>query len=181
MATRRMIFAGLFAGLVAVLGYFPPIPLPFTPVPITLQTLGVMLAGGILGGRLGGVSMLVLVLLAAVGAPVLSGGGGGLARLLGPTGGYIFGWIFGAYFIGILVEKSFRSLSLFKVFIFNIVGGIIIIYAFGIPYLAYVTEMSLPVAFTTNLIYLPGDLLKAFVAALIIVRINKSYPIIRRG
>lgn len=175
-----MVYVSLFAALVAVLGRIPPIPLPFTPVPITMQTMGVMLAGSLLGARLGGLSMIILILLAAVGAPVLSGGSGGLAHLIGPTGGYILSWPLAAFTIGFLVQKFWGSLSVWKVFAFNILGGIIIVYSIGIPYLAAVTDMSLSYAFLTNLAYIPGDLIKAFIAALITMRIIKVYPLINK-
>lgn len=178
MKVRDMVYVSLFASLVAVLGRIPAIPLPFTPVPITMQTMGVMLAGSLLGARLGGLSMLVLILLAAVGAPVLYGGSGGLAHLIGPTGGYVLSWPLAAFTIGFLIQKFWNRLSVWKVFVFNILGGIIIVYSIGIPYLAAVTDMSLSFAILTNLAYIPGDLIKAFIAALITMQVIKTYPLI---
>lgn len=178
MKIRDMVYVSLFAALVAVLGKIPAIPLPFTPVPITAQTMGVMLAGSLLGARLGGLSMVILILLAAVGAPVLSGGSAGLAHLIGPTGGYILSWPLAAFIIGLLVQKFGDKLSVWKVFAFNILGGIFIVYLIGIPYLAAVTDMDLSFAILTNLAYIPGDLIKAFVAALITMQITKVYPLI---
>lgn len=76
MKIKDMMFTAIMAAVIAVLGLLPPIPLPFIPVPITVQTLGVMLAGSILGARLGGVSLLLFVVLIGLGAPLLSGGRG---------------------------------------------------------------------------------------------------------
>ncbi|OEG00132.1 biotin biosynthesis protein BioY [Vulcanibacillus modesticaldus] len=179
MKIRDMMFAALFTALVAVLGYMPSIPLPFG-VPITLQTFGVMLAGAVLGARLGGLSLLVFILLAAVGAPVLNGGAGGLTKLLGPTGGYILSWPLAAYIIGYLAEKNWDKLNVWKLFIFNIIGGILVVYAIGIPYLVAVTEYKLVPALIGNLAFIPGDLIKAFVSAWIAIKLKKTYPIINK-
>src|SRR5690625_7350257 len=74
MKLQDMMYISLFAAIVGVLGFIPPIPLPFSPVPITAQTLGVMLAGGILGARRGGLSLLLFIALVAIGTPLLTGG-----------------------------------------------------------------------------------------------------------
>ena len=81
MKIKNMLYAAMFAAIVAVLGLMPPIPLPFIPVPITLQTMGVMLAGSFLGKRLGFISVLLVVVIVLLGLPILSGGRGGLALL----------------------------------------------------------------------------------------------------
>ncbi len=179
MKIRDMVLVALFAAIVAVLGYLPAIPIPLIPVPITAQTLGVMLAGSVLGARRGGLSILILVLLAAVGAPVLSGGTGGLARLLGPTGGYVLSWPIAAFIIGFLVEKSWDHLRLWKLILINILGGIIIIYAIGIPYLSRVTGIPFTEALIGNFTFIPGDIVKGVVAAIITLQIKKAYPIIK--
>src|SRR5699024_11878277 len=93
-----------FAALVGVLGMIPPIPLGFIPVPITAQTLGVMLAGGFLGKKTGSISMLLFILLVAFVAPLLTGGGGGFSALVGPSAGYILSWLVAAYFMGLCTE-----------------------------------------------------------------------------
>ena len=102
MKIKNMLYAAMFAAIVAVLGLMPPIPLPFIPVPITLQTMGVMLAGSFLGKRLGFISMLLVVVIVLLGLPILSGGRGGLAVLTGPTGGFFIVWPFAAFLVGFL-------------------------------------------------------------------------------
>lgn len=82
MKLKDMMFMSLFAAIMGVLAIFPPIPVPFIPVPIVAQTLGIMLAGGILGAKRGGLSILLFVFLVAVGAPLLTGGRGGLGVLI---------------------------------------------------------------------------------------------------
>lgn len=174
-----MLYVALFAALVAVLGYIPAIPIPFIPVPITAQTLGVMLAGGVLGSKRGGLSMIVLILVALAGAPVLSNGTSGPAHVFGQTGGYILSWPIAAFIIGLLTELTWKKLKVWKVFIFNILGGIIIVYAGGILYMAFVTNASLSAIFLGNLIFIPGDLIKAVIAAVIAVQIKRTYPVIK--
>ena len=114
MKIKNMLYAAMFAAIVAVLGLMPPIPLPFIPVPITLQTMGVMLAGSFLGKRLGFISMLLVVVIVLLGVPILSGGRGGMAVLAGPTGGFFIVWPFAAFLIGFLVEKSWKNINIAK-------------------------------------------------------------------
>ena len=94
---RGMAYASMFGALTAV-GAYIMIPLP--PVPITLQTLFVNLAGALLGGYLGALSQVVYILLGVIGLPVFAGGKAGAGVLLGPTGGYLIGFVVGAFVIG---------------------------------------------------------------------------------
>jgi len=176
---RELVYAALFAGIVAVLGLIPPIPLPLG-VPITLQTFGVMLAGGLLGKRVGSISMLLFILLVAIGLPVLSGGRGGVGFLFGPTGGYIFSWPLVAYLIGFVSELRPGGLHLAGLFAVNIVFGIMLVYICGIAYLMLITEVSFKALVVGHLIFLPGDLLKALLAAWLFIRIQATYPPIKR-
>src|SRR3989339_1476470 len=98
-----MVFAALFAALTAAVAWFK-IPLPFTPVPITLQTLVVLLSGAMLGSTYGTLAMILYVVVGALGLPVFAGGGSGIGALLGPTGGYLFSYFIAAFFIGKIVE-----------------------------------------------------------------------------
>lgn len=177
--TKDMMYVSLMAAIVAVLGFIPPIALPFG-VPITLQTLGVMLAGTILGARLGGISLLIFVLLVTAGTPILSGGRGGLGILLGATGGYVLSWPIAAFIIGYLVEKYWNKLTFIKVFLINILGGIIIVYAIGIPYYVAVTEVDFFKALIGNLIFIPGDLVKVLIATWLAIKMKNIYPIIKK-
>ena len=100
MSTKDLVLVALFTALVAVLSIIPPIPMPFIPVPVTLQTFGVMLTGLILGPRRSGLVLLLYVLVAMIGIPILPGGRAGLAVLAGPTGGFLLGMIPGAMLTG---------------------------------------------------------------------------------
>ncbi|KZM53741.1 biotin transporter BioY [Aeribacillus sp. FSL K6-2848] len=179
MKLYDMVLVSMFAAVVAVLGLIPPIALPFTPVPITAQTLGVMLAGAMLGSKRGFISLLLFVLLVGAGAPILAGGRGGLAVLFGPSGGYILSWPFASFIIGFLVEKNFEKLAFWKVLVFNIIGGILFVYLCGISYLSWIANMNWISASISALAYIPGDLTKAVISAFLAVRIQKSYPLIK--
>ncbi len=102
MNTRDLVLIALFAAIIVVLGLIPPITLGFIPVPITAQSMGVMLAGCILGAKRGAFAFLLFILLVAIGLPVLSGGRGGLAVFAGPSGGFILGWVVAAFVTGLI-------------------------------------------------------------------------------
>lgn len=181
MNLRDMMFISLFTAIIGVLAFFPPVILPFIPVPITAQTLGVMLAGGLLGSRHGGLSVLLFVALVAIGIPLLSGGRGGLAILFGPGGGYVIAWPIAAFIIGYLVEKNLTSLHFLKLLLFNIIGAILIVYAVGVTYLSLMAELPWGSTALSSLIFLPGDLVKAIIASAIILKVNQAYPLIVRA
>src|SRR5690625_3547370 len=180
MNLRDMMFISLFTSIIGVMAFFPPIMLPVIPVPITAQTLGVMLAGGVLGARRGGLSLLLFVALVAIGVPLLAGGRGGLGALLGPGGGYVWAWPIAAFIIGYLVEKNMTSLNFFKLLLFNIIGAIIIVYAIGVTYLSFISELPWGPTALSSLIFLPGDLIKAIIASAVVLKINQVYPLIER-
>lgn len=179
----RLVVAALFPALVTVLGQVA-IPLPFTPVPITGQTLGVMLAGALLGARLGFLSMALFVLLVAVGLPLLSSGKGGIGALLGPTGGYVLGFPVAAGVTGWLVErfeKGGRPVGPAKLFVAIAAGGLVVEYVLGASWLAVVANLT-PVQALVNgvLPFIPGDVLKAVLAALLAAAIRRAYPVRQR-
>ena len=91
MKSNNTVLVALFAALIVVMSLIPPVPLPGIPVPITLQTLGAMLAGAMLGPGRGALACLLYLVLAAIGLPVLPGGRGGMGAFFGPTGGFLVG------------------------------------------------------------------------------------------
>lgn len=181
MKTRDMMYISLFAAIIAVLGLVPAIPVPVSPVPITLQTLGVGLAGAVLGARRGFLAVLLFVLLVAAGAPILAGGRGGLAVLLGPSGGYVMSYPIGALVIGLLVEKYWEKLKFWNLFLFQVIGGIFVIHFFGVIYLWLITGKQLLPAAVSTLVFFPGDTLKLIIASYIALRINKSNLLIKKN
>ena len=178
MKTRDLAYVALFAAIIAVLGTLPAIPVG--PVPITAQTLGVMLAGAVLGARRGFLAVLLFLVLVAVGLPLLSSGSGGLAPFAGPTAGYLFSWPVAAFVIGWLTERAWDRYDVLRGTLFNIVGGMLLIYAVGIPVSAAVTGTPLWTAAVGSLVFVPGDLFKAVVAAAIADVVRRSYPVIER-
>lgn len=165
----------VFAAIIAVLG-LPGGFAIFGVVPITAQTLGVMLAGAILGPWLSAASVGVLLAAVAVGMPLLAGGRGGFAVFLGPTAGYLLGWIAGAIVIGLIVHAGGRRPTAWRTFVAMIVGGILTIYAFGIPVQSLVTRLPLPETALMSLAFVPGDLIKAVIATLIVMTLVRAYP-----
>jgi len=165
----------VFAAIVAVLG-LPGGFSVFGAVPITAQTLGVMLAGAILGPWRGAAAMLVFVALVAVGLPLLSGGYGGIGVLVGPSGGYVFGWIVGAFVIGAIVHARGRRLTWVRTLVGTLVGGILVIYAVGVPVQAFVTRLPLAGTALQSTVFLPGDIIKAVLTTVITMTLVRAYP-----
>jgi biotin transport system substrate-specific component len=166
----------LFAALVAALGLFPQISVG--PVPITAQTLGVMLAGSILGARRAGLALLAFVVLVAVGLPVLAGGRGGLGIFAGVSGGFVLSWPVAAFVVGWLTERWWHTYTVWRGVSANIVGGILVVYAIGIPHWAVVGDLGLFGAAASSAVFIPGDLLKAVLAAMAAVGVRRAYPVV---
>lgn len=171
---RDLARIAVFAALIVALGLVGPIPVPGL-VPITAQTLGVMLAGLVLGPLRGTLSVSVVLVLAAAGMPVLSGGRGGAGVFLGPTAGYLFGWLLGAAVAGLIAHGAGR-LRWWRVGLGAVLGGIVAVYAVGLPVQALVTGVSFGDAALTSLVFLPGDALKAALATALTLALARAYP-----
>lgn len=164
----------VFAAIVAALGLVGSFNIG--PVPITAQTLGVMLAGIVLGPWLGALSVTVLLALVAIGVPLLSGGRGGFGVFVGPTAGYLVGWVVGALVIGLIVHAGGRKPAVLRILVGTLVGGLVVIYAFGIPVYSFVARIPLDAAFVGNLVFIPGDLIKVAVATAVSLTLLRAYP-----
>ena len=162
----------VFAALIVVLGTVT-VPVP-GGVPITAQTLGVMLAGLVLGARRAPLAVLVVLALAAAGLPVLAGGRGGLGVFLGPTAGYLLGWIAGSIVIGLIAHHG--RFTWWRAGLGAVLGGILVIYLFGIPVQSLVTGVPFGPTVLSSLVFLPGDLLKAVLAVVLAVALRRAYP-----
>lgn len=184
MTTRDLVLIALLAAVIVALGAVPPVTLGFIPVPITLQTLGVMLAGALLGPVRGALACLLVVLLVVIGMPVLSGGRGGLGIVTGVTGGFLLGWAPGAFVTGWLAARFARAGSPAMqgagTVLACAVGGILVIYTLGVPWFAAVASKSLKEAAALSLVFIPGDLLKAVLAGLVARSVQRAYPIAAR-
>jgi biotin transport system substrate-specific component len=179
MKLKEMTFVAVFAAVMGALGVVPPIMLSFTPVPITLQTLGVLLTGGVLGARLGAMSQIIFLLLVAAGMPLLSGGRGGPSVFVGPSVGYLISWPITAFCIGYLLSR-FQNLKLKYVLMINLTVGILLIYLIGIPAQAFMMDIPVLEAAKLSLIYIPGDVLKAILASILVYRLRK-HPFFSRS
>lgn len=177
--TKDLAYIALFAAITAVLGLVPAIQVG--PVPITAQTLGVMLAGAVLGARRGFLSQLLFLVLVAIGLPLLASGTGGLAVFAGPTAGYLISWPIAAFVVGWLTERFWARYNLAWGVLANVVGGILVIYAIGVPVLAAMANLSPRAAIVSGALpFLIGDGIKAVLAAVIAVQVRRSYPVIER-
>ncbi len=178
MSTKSLVLIALFAAITAALAVFPPIILPVIGVPITAQSMGPMLAGAILGARRGGLSQVLFLVLVAVGLPLLSGGRGGFGVFFGASGGFILSWPLAALVVGVLIERQWAGLSIVTAVLSCALGGIVLVYAIGIPWIAFVAKIDLMKAAIGSSAFIPGDLIKAIVAGSVSMAVRKAYPII---
>lgn len=155
---RKLIFSSLFTVLIIV-GSYISIPFPFTPIPFTLQVLFILLSGIILGPYYGFMSSLLYLILGIIGLPVFSGGQGGLVAIVGPTGGYLVGFLVAPIIIGYFSKKSRKLMPV------GIILGILIIHLLGVLWLARVNMLSISKAFIIgSLPFIPFDLVKGAIA-----------------
>lgn len=173
--TQNVARAAIFAALVGAFAYVS-FPFPGTPVPVTLQVLGVFLAGILLGPIWGGAAMVLYLAAGAIGAPVFSGGSSGLGILLGgePSFGYLWSYPFAAALIGGIVHDGLAlqrpsEASLLRL-VAAMVAGTVVIYAFGMVGLMVATGIGVSAAFTAGVLpFVPAELVK-MAAAVGVVR-----------
>lgn len=168
--------AAVFAALIAALGLPGTITIGPSGVPITLQTLGVMLAGSILGPRKGVLAVGLFAVLAIAGLPILAGGRTGLVSLSSPTGGFFIGWFPAVVLIGVLTAVMMPRYRVWWGIVINIVGGMVVIYAFGTVGLMLRTDLSWWAALSANGIYVPGDIAKAVVTGFVAAQVHRARP-----
>lgn len=174
-ATRDLAQIAVFAALIVVLGLPGQISVGSAGVPITLQTLGVMLAGSLLGWRKGALSVLAVMVI-GLALPVLAGGRTTLTSLAGPTAGFLIGWIPAVIVIGLLTAWMMPRYKLIPGLLINILGGIVVIYACGVVGMVLRTDLTLGAAIAANGVFLPGDLAKAVVTAVVAQQVHKARP-----
>lgn len=157
MNTRKIALVGLMTAVICVLG---PIsfPVPVSPVPVSLGVLGILLAVYLLGMKWGIVSCLIYLLTGLVGVPVFTGFSGGVGKVLGPTGGYLIGYIFLSLITGFFVSRWPARWPLHLV---GMILGAVVMYLFGTLWLGYLMKCSFPEALWMGVIpYIPADLVK---------------------
>lgn len=172
---KNVALIALFAALIAALGLIPKITLGFG-VPITAQSLGVMLCGTILGSKRGSLAVLLFLLLVAIGLPLLSGGRGGLGLFASPSVGFLIGWPVAAFVTGWIVENWSKAPLALVAGVASVIGGIIIMYAFGIVGMSVVLEKSLLEATGLVTAFVPGDVIKAGLAGMLTAALAKARP-----
>ena len=177
-SSRSLALISLFAALLAVFGLIPKIDLPLG-VPITLQTLGVMLAGCLLGPKRGLQAVLLFLVAVAMGLPLLSGGRGGLGVFMAPAAGYLIGWPFGALVTGLvmtMLPSSTPKSAAISAFIAACLGGLLVVHAMGVAGLVRIANLSWTQAFFGTLVFVPGDLLKCAVCAMVVHTVARGLP-----
>ena len=181
-----LIFVPLFAALIAVSGFIA-FPLPGTPVPIVLQNMMPILASGLLGGLYGTASTVLCLIAGLLGLPVFSGSRGGLAHLLGPTGGFLIGYLAAAAFLIIFFRKpgakdlalvssgknnSIKLINYLKIIAASF-SGFALIYVFGIARFMQLTNRGLFESLSLACIpYLPGDFIKVILVSALIYKLR---------
>lgn len=162
--TKQMVLIALMTAVTCVLGPLS-IPLPFSPVPISLTNFAIFLAIFVLGMKSGTISFIIYLLLGAVGVPVFSSFRGGFQVLAGPTGGYLIGFIFLALIMGFALDHFDRKLV---PTIIGMIIGMAVCYAFGTVWLAKLLSLSFKEGLMMGVIpYLPGDAAKIIIAAIV--------------
>ena len=176
LTARDLALIAVFAGLTAAFGLVPAIYLPISPVPITAQSLAVLLTGAILGPGRGAAAQVLFIALVAVGLPLLSGGRGGLGVFVGPTVGFFVAFPVVAALVGWLTWRCGAPYVLWRGLVVMVVG-MIVMDVLGVLGLMAVTRLSLGPALLSGVVpFLPGDLVKCVLAGLVARGVHAGYP-----
>jgi biotin transport system substrate-specific component len=172
----------LFAAIIAVLGLVPRIDLPMlSGVPITAQSMGVTLAGVMIGAKRGALAAAVFLIAVACGLPLLAGGRGGLDVFTGPTAGFLFGFVPAAFLTGLIFNELSTRMGVFlSALIAAFIGGYIVLNLIGIPVMAFLTDRTVREAVDVALGLLPGGVVKALLTAILAYLAGGMEPLGRR-
>ena len=173
---RNVVYIAVFAALIAVLGLLPKFTL-ISGIPITAQSLGIMLCGTILGAKRGALAVLLFLALVALGLPLLAGGRGGLGVFTTPWAGFLFGFPIAAFMTGFAMERTHNLNTGVLAMIASIIGGIVALHAIAIPY--YMVGANVPFwdAMFTMSPFMPGDLIKTVLAGVITGGLYRARPL----
>jgi biotin transport system substrate-specific component len=157
-------------------------------VPITLQTLGVMLAGCLLGPKRALQALLLFLLAVALGLPLLSGGRGGLGVFMAPSSGYLLGWPVGAWVTGIIMAwltqrhiHANPTRAAVHAFVASALGGLLMVHVCGVIGLVLIANLSWQQALVGTLVFVPGDLIKCALTAAVVHTVARGLPDWRLG
>ena len=172
---RNLTLVALFAALIAALALIPKFSLGFG-VPITAQSLGIMLCGTVLGAKRGALAVLLFLLLVALGLPLLAGGNRGLGAFMLPSSGFLIGFPVAAFVTGLIVEKWYGPSLTIVAAVASVIGGIVVLYIFGIIGLSIALDKSLLESAALVTVFIPGDIIKAVLAGFITSGLAKARP-----
>lgn len=175
LSSGDMARVALFAAFIGVLGLPGAFALFGNAVPVTLQTMGVLIAGAVLGARRGVLAVVTLLAVVAAGLPLLAGGRGGLGVFAGPSVGFIVGFVVAAAVVGWIVERSGPRPRLPWVLMACFAGSAVVL-LIGVPVQAVVTGLPLTETILLSAAFVPGDAAKAVVAAVIVSSTQRAYP-----
>lgn len=182
-AATDLALIATFAALIAACALLPAIPVGVLPVPITLQTFGVALAGAVLGARRGFLAVLLYVVVGLAGAPVFAGGTGGLAVAAGPSMGYILAFPLAALAVGFLTERVFAGSrwsrgwrATLGVFGAMTAATLLVVYPIGMAVLGWRLDLGAGEAIAAGIVFLPGDLIKNALAAVVATSVHRAFP-----
>lgn len=171
---RNLTHIALFAALIAVLGLVPKIDLA-AGVPITAQSLGIMLCGTVLGARRGALAVILFLVLVAAGLPLLSGGRGGLGVFASPSVGFLIGFPVAAFVTGWMMERTTLAPGVAATAA-SVIGGIGVLYVFGIIGISVMLDKTLTEASYLAFAFLPGDAVKVVLAGMITQSLARMRP-----
>lgn len=168
---REITLIGLMAAVLCIVAPLS-IPIPFSPVPISFTNLAIYFAVFILGWKKGTLSYLIYFMLGLIGLPVFSGFTGGLAKVAGPTGGYLIGFIFLAIISGYFIEKFNGKVYMYVI---GMVLGLLVTFVLGTAWLSYQLDVTLAKGLMMGVIpYLPGDVVKIVIATIVGPTLRKA-------
>lgn len=173
--TRDLPLIALFAALIAALAVVPSITL-MSGVPITAQSLGIMLCGTVLGARRGFLAVVLFLVVVALGLPVLPGGRGGIGVFTGPSAGFLFGFPIAAFVTGWITERFGRKGLPWSAMVAAVIGGVLILYIPGTLGMSIVLDKTIGESIALLSPYIPGDLIKVVLAGLITFALAKARP-----
>ncbi|MBS9337424.1 biotin transporter BioY [Fructobacillus parabroussonetiae] len=170
---RDLTLEAVLLALLIVFGMIPGMTLGFLPVPVVVQNLAVMLISLILGARRGSFVMTVFVIMIALGLPVLTGGHGGLAVLVGPTAGYIWAWLFQPLAFAALStfwpkKKGQIRPGVFQSFVLLFMIDLVLVYGMGVAWLSWTAKLDFAKTYLANMVFVPGDLVKVALATIVV-------------
>ncbi|MEX3609980.1 biotin transporter BioY [Rothia sp. LK2588] len=176
---RDIALVAVFAAFITVCALLPAFPVGPAGVPITFQTLGIYLTALVLGGKRGALAALLYLVVGFIGLPVFAGGGAGIGTLAAPSAGYLVSYPIGAFIIGALGYSFLRRRRGNASIVWQVIAalaGFVFITACGVAGMMINAHLSLPVALGAAALYIPGDLIKAVIAALVALAVHRAFP-----